>query len=333
MSSFSLVDLKRHRWNNWLTTVLLIVAIALILMISIHLFFKLSWLTSAIAVAVAIGVAIFGPQVSPVVVLKMYRAQQVLPHVDPKLWAAFTELAKRAELEHEPRLFYIPSRVPNAFAVGTDRLASVAITDGLIRSLNRRELLGVLAHELSHIRHHDLFLLGIADSLSRLTSLVSRIGLLLVFLAIPMLWAGYFQISFLGFLFLIFAPTVSTLLQLALSRSREYDADMGAVSLTGDPEGLANALLKIEAMVKPSWWRQVILPGDTPEPNALRTHPVTKDRVSRLLELKHRNDSPEDPLVLPHPDIVFKPSQETQPLPGVEPVTRRPRWRVSGLKY
>lgn len=331
--SFSLVNLKQHRWNNWLTTILLIVAIAFVLLISIHTFFGMGWISSGIAVAVAIGVALFGPQVSPMVVLKMYKARQIRPDLDPNLWTAFQELARRADLEHEPRLYYIPSQLPNAFAVGTDRLASVAVTDGLLRNLNRRELLGVLAHEISHIRHHDLFLLGIADSLSRLTSLISRIGLFFAFLSIPMILAGYGGYSFLGLVFLILAPMISTLLQLALSRSREYDADMGAVSLTGDPEGLASALLKLEAMVKPSWWQQIFLPGDSPEPNALRTHPVTKDRVGRLLELKQRNESPNDPLQLPHPDIVFHPADQPAPLPGTQPVQRRPRWHVSGLRY
>lgn len=331
--TFSPVDLKRHRFNNGLTTLLLILAIALILLLSIHLFFNFTWISSAIAVAFSIALALFGPQVSPAMILRMYRAQQIVPQRDPNLWAAFSELAKRAELEHQPRLYYIPSQVPNAFAVGTAQQAAVAITDGLLRNLNRRELLGVLAHEISHIRHHDLYLLGIADSLSRLTSFISRIGLFLAMLSIPLVLAGYGGYNLLGLLFLILAPTVSTLLQLALSRSREYDADMGAISLTGDPEGLASALQKIDAMVKPSWWQQVFRPGDSPEPNALRTHPVTTDRVQRLMELKTRNESPDDPLQLPHPDIVFHPHDQSNPLPGTQGISRRPRWHISGLRY
>lgn len=331
--SVSLINVRQHRWMNWLTTLLLIIAIALILMLSIHMFFSLSWVSSAITVFIAIAVAVFGPQVSPAVVLKMYKAKQVHAEHAPDLYNAFLELARLAELEHQPRLFYIPSQLPNAFAVGTASQASVAVTDGLLRGLNRRELLGVLAHEISHIRHRDLFLLGIADSLSRLTSLISRVGLLLAFLSLPLMVAGAAGYSLLGFIFLILAPTVSTLLQLALSRSREYDADVGAVSLTGDPEGLASALQKIEQMVKPSWWRQILMPGDSPEPNALRTHPVTKDRIARLMELKVRDESPTDPLHLPHPDIVFHPMDQPAPLPGTNPIETRPRWRISGLKY
>ncbi len=331
--SVSLVDIKKHRWNNLITSTLLIVGISCLLMVAVHLFFRLSWGSSLITVTCATLFSFFGPKISPSVVLKMYKAREVRPDQEPALLAAFAELSQKAQLEHIPRLYYIPSRLPNAFAIGTDRLASVAVTDGLFRSLSRRELLAVLAHEIAHIRHHDLYLLGVADSLSRMTSLVSRLGLMLAILWIPFVLFGGKGFGFWGLAFLILAPTISSLLQLALSRSREYDADIGAVSLTGDPEGLASALFKIEKMVKPTWWQQIFVPGDSPEPACLRTHPPTKDRIHRLMELKARNESQTDPLELPSIDWIEHSSQSRSAPNSLRRIRERPKWHLNGLRY
>lgn len=331
--SVSLVDIKKHRWSNFITSALLICGISSLLLVSVYLFFGLSLGSSLMVVVIATLFSFFGPRISPSVVLKMYQAQEVRHEQEPALMSAFAELAKKAEIEHLPRLYYIPSRLPNAFAIGTADLSAVAVTDGLFRSLSRRELLGVLAHEIAHVRHHDLYLLGVADSLSRLTSLVSRLGLFLALLWIPFVLFGGTGFGFLGLVFLVIAPMLSSFLQLALSRAREYDADIGAVSLTGDPEGLASALYKIEKMVKPKWWQQILVPGDSPEPACLRTHPATKDRVQRLMELKARNESQTDPLQLPSTDWIEQSSKQRHVPSQTQRIRQRPKWHINGLRY
>jgi Zn-dependent protease with chaperone function len=130
----------------------------------------------------------------------------------------------------------------NAFAVGRPDDAVIALTDGLLRNLTLRELAGVLAHETSHIRNHDLWLMGLADLDSRLTRLMTLVGLLLMILALPLWWAGVTNLPWLVIPLLVLAPQLTTLFERALSRARELDADLDAAGLTGDPAGLASAL-------------------------------------------------------------------------------------------
>jgi heat shock protein HtpX len=127
----------------------------------------------------------------------------------------------------------------NAFAVGKPEDSAVAVTDGLIRNLNLRQITGVLAHEVSHIRNGDLKVMALGDTLSRLTGSISTFGLLLGLPAAFITGGGASAWAALGFI--VAAPTIGGLLQLSLSRTREYDADLDAAGLTGDPEGLASA--------------------------------------------------------------------------------------------
>jgi heat shock protein HtpX len=124
----------------------------------------------------------------------------------------------------------------------------------------------------------------LADSISRLTSMMSYAGVLLVILALPMVLLGA-PFPLLPALLLVLAPLFASLLQLALSRARELDADLDAAGLTGDPQGLASALRRIERY-QGRLWEQLVLPGRRiPDPSILRTHPTTEERVSRLLAL------------------------------------------------
>ena len=179
------------------------------------------------------------------------------------------------------------SQMMNAFAVGKIDDSAVAVTDGLIRNLTLRQLAGVLAHEVSHIRNEDLTVMALGDVLTRLTGTLSTIGLLV---GIPAaLLAGGGVVSWVTIAALVAAPTVGGLLQLALSRAREYDADLDAAGLTGDPEGLASALQTLEQK-QGSMWEKLVLPGSRlPEPSLLRSHPKTPDRVERLLVPAHHN--------------------------------------------
>ena len=151
--------------------------------------------------------------------------------------------------------------------------------------MNPREMEGILAHEISHLWHRDTFVMGIADTIARITSLLSRIGLIMMLFSFTM--GEDLPWYFVRGLLLFFAPTITVLLQLALSRAREFNADMGAVELTGDPYGLASALDKLERMIQPqSMWRKILTPGyKQTQPALLRTHPDTEERIKRLLEL------------------------------------------------
>ena len=193
----------------------------------------------------------------------------------------------------------MPSRVPNAFAVGSPGDAAVAVTDGLLRRLHPRELLGVLAHELSHVRNNDLWLMSLADLIGRMTRVMSVMGVALVVIGLPMWLAGGRGPPLLLIPLLLFAPQITLLLQLALSRAREFDADLDAAGLTGDPEGLAAALVKLER-ARQSLLERILMPGwRSPEPSLLRTHPPTRERIERLLAL----GAPARPRLAPVPEV------------------------------
>ena len=231
----------------------------------------------------ALGLALT-PSVSPEWLLSFYKAREIRLHELPDLIHLLDALSRRAGLPR-PRLFYVPSLALNAFAVGRPEASCVAVTHGLLTALTRRELAGVLAHELSHIRNRDLWLMMLADAISRLTSLMSNLGLVLLILNLPLIMSGQATVPWSLVWLLILAPTATSLLQLALSRAREFDADLDAARLTGDPAGLASALAKLERR-QGRFWEEVILPGRRmPDPSLLRTHPPSKERIRRLLEL------------------------------------------------
>jgi len=227
----------------------------------------------------------FSPTVAPDLVMRAYRAQPVDRLSFPEGAALIEELSRRAGLATPPRLYLLPSSLLNAFAVGNRRQAAIAITVGLLRALEWRELAGVLAHEISHVRNNDLWLMGLADTMSRLTSLLATIGILLALFSLPLLLFGYQPVPFLTLLILLAAPVAGSLLQLALSRAREFDADLEAATLTRDPAGLAAALQKLDRY-QGRYWEEILLPGRRmPEPSLLRTHPSTEERIARLLSL------------------------------------------------
>ena len=124
----------------------------------------------------AFGV-LFSRKASVAVILRMYKASPINYQQAPQLVDLFDELCRRAGLQEAPHLFYIPSRLPNAFAVGTGESASVAVTDGLLRMMNSRELAGVLAHEIAHVVNGDIRVMTTADAITRATSMISRMGL------------------------------------------------------------------------------------------------------------------------------------------------------------
>jgi heat shock protein HtpX len=258
-------------------------------------------------------------RVSPKMVPGLYKARALSPDELPEVHDVVRELAKRAELTSVPQLYYVPSKMLNAFAVGKREDSAIAVTDGLLRAMTMRQLAGNLAHETAHIRSGDLKVMALADVLTRVTSSMAMLGLL----GIPFLFGVDIEIPWLGLLLLIFAPTLGGLLQFALSRTREYDADLDGAALTGDPAGLASALETLERR-QGSVWEGLFPAGRVPNPSLLRTHPATKDRIARLMALSGDAE----------PQIVVS-STRPEPGPSIVPPIRNPRihWNRMGIWY
>jgi heat shock protein HtpX len=264
--------------------------------------------------------ALIGPRVAPEAVMRMFNARPVDPFRGGALYRLVRELSGRAGLTAVPRLYVIPSPTLNAFAVGAPSRYSLAITEGLIRRLDGRELAGVLAHEIAHIRNNDIWVMSLADILSRFTRGMSFAGLFVFFLSLPAaLFAGA-SMPWAAIALLYFAPALSSLLQLALSRSREYDADLGAAHLTGDPEGIALALAKLERH-QGRLWEDIFMPGRRiPLPSVLRTHPETSERIARLMALRKPATAP-----------LF--AAGPFPAPGFGPLPAEPRYHWNGAWF
>jgi heat shock protein HtpX len=241
---------------------------------------------------IALILFLFTPKLSPWMVLRMYRARPLSYGEIPELYKIIGELSRRAQIKTVPQLYYVPTRVMNAFSVGTSSSSAIAVSDGIIRYLSWREIAGVLAHEMSHIRNNDLKLLSLADLMSRITSLLSFFGQILIVLYLPLAFFSKADIPLMPIVLLIFAPSLSMLLQLALSRAREFSADLGAAYLTGDPAGLASALKKMD-QYEQSVWDFIIFPGRKhAHPSLLRTHPHTKRRLERLMSVADGESKP-----------------------------------------
>ncbi len=321
------IDARQWRWHAWRnrfqSLILLLVMGGFLALLG-----SLLWGDEGLVVLLALGLVgvAFNPSFSPRLVMRLYGASPISPAQAPELWRIVAELSDRAELSHRPDLYYVPSHMLNAFAVGSRDRAAIAVTEGLLRTLETRELVGVLAHEISHVRHNDLWVMGLADMFSRATSLLSLMGQFLLLVNLPLILFGGVSIGWPAIALLIFAPNLSALAQLALSRTREYDADLGAAWLTGDPDGLASALLKIER-VQGGWLERIFMPGrHVPVPSLLRTHPPTEERVARLMELK--------PRLADRPRVTVADERVSVEGPaGRRRATRPPRWHIHGLWY
>lgn len=325
-------QMRAHRRGNQLQAVILIIGMALVMSLVGYALGGRQGVWFALGLS-AVS-ALVSPSISPKLILQMYRARPIDPRQAPELFELFGELSRRAELAHTPALHYVPTRMLNAFAVGADRTAAVALTDGLLRVMSPRELAGILAHELSHVRYRDTQLMALGDVFSRMTAAISQIGQLLVLLSLPAVLFGATFIPFWTLLLLVFAPVVSTLLQLALSRSREFNADLGAIELTGDPAGLAAALEKLERAQSGSIWRRIFMPYRVQEPAVLRTHPATEERIERLRQLAGDVASGEFPVVpaaRTGPPVVAT-GRRIAPQP-LQRIRVGPRWHASGLWY
>lgn len=284
-------------------------------------------------VAALLLIAIVWPmavRMPPEAVMRLYRATPAPPD-DSQLSSLVDVLAYRAELPRRPDLYVIPSMTLNAFAAGSRDHSAIAVTEGLLRRLSLAETAGVLAHEMAHIRNNDLLVMGLADVITRVLQLMSYCALGLALYNGLAFLTGEDMISWWAVLFLYLAPALSSLLQLGLSRAREFQADADAAALTGDPDGLASALRRLETYTG-HFWEDLMFPVPArrvPHPSLLRSHPETEDRIRHLLALKA---TPEGQGQAWHEPLVIV-EQPMMSLVGYGPGEMRPRYRWPGLWF
>ncbi|MFN2331689.1 MAG: zinc metalloprotease HtpX [Halomonas sp.] len=275
-----------QRLRNALQHLLILAGLAVLLAVPGYL------LAGSFGVIWAFGLVVLtlylGGRIPPRMALARASAGRLHRHQAPELYRVMDILYRRAKLSSDTQLFFVPATELNAFAVGDAREGGIAVTRGLLRALSLRQLAGVLAHEVSHLRHGDTRVMSMAATMTRLTlwcAVLVQLGLLLM---LPMVVAGELRMPWLELLAVAVAPSASTLLQLALSRNREYTADLEAAALTRDPQGLAEALQVLER--HQGIWLSALLPGGNP-PGwfwLLQTHPPTEERIRRLHDLAER---------------------------------------------
>ena len=204
------------------------------------------------------------------------------------LYAMVEELAKKAGLEKVPRLFLDGKATVNAYTVEDKTRSAIVLSEALLSSLNRREIKGVLAHEIAHLKNRDIGILYFSDQIQRLTGYMAIAGQILLVLYLPLMILNQMTVPWTLLMILIAAPTVSMLFRIALSRNREFKADMDAVTLAGDAVGLASALNKIN--VQTNFWQRMYAPYLKSVPELLRTHPNTPARIRRLKIIQNERD-------------------------------------------
>lgn len=248
-----------------------------------------------IAFVVALGMNFFSYFFSDKLVLKHYHAVKVDENSAGGLYAIVRRLANAANVPM-PSVYIIPEQIPNAFATGRNpNNAAVAVTEGLLNLLSENEIEGVLAHEMSHVRHYDILIGSVAAVFA------GAIAILANFAKFGAVFGGNENNRQNGILMLVAAiimPIAAAIIQMAISRSREYKADAGAANLTKHPEWLISALNKLE-----NYAQNRTMQNATPQSahmfiinpfsgvkssfsQLFRTHPSTKDRIARLNEIK-----------------------------------------------
>ncbi|KQV86180.1 zinc metalloprotease HtpX [Pelomonas sp. Root1237] len=249
-----------------------------------------------IALLVAVGMNFFAYWFSADMVLRMYNARQVDESTAPQFYRMVQELAQRAGLPM-PKVYLIDEEAPNAFATGRNpEHAAVAATTGILRVLSERELRGVMAHELAHVAHRDILISTVSATMAGAISMLAN-------------FAGLFggrdengrQTNVIASIAIaLLAPLAATVIQMAISRAREFEADRGGAELSGDPAALASALDKIHryaqgipmapAEAHPETAQMMIM--NPLSGGGLRglfsTHPSTEERVTRLLAMARR---------------------------------------------
>ena len=242
-----------------------------------------------IAFLLGAGMNFFAYWFSDKMVLRMYNAQEVDAASSPYLYNMVAELAQRAQIPM-PRVYLIDEAQPNAFATGRNPdHAAVAATTGILQLLSARELRGVMAHELSHVKHRDILISTISATVAGAISSLAQFG---------MLFGGSRDGEranpIVSIVVMVLAPIAAMLIQMAISRAREFEADRGGAEISGDPNALADALAKIDAYARgipmhtaeahPETAQMMIM--NPLSGGGLRglfsTHPATEERIGRL---------------------------------------------------
>ena len=253
-----------------------------------------------IAFFFAAGLNFFSYWYSDKIVLRMYRAREVAAEQETELYDIVRNLAAKAGLP-TPKVYIIPQESPNAFATGrSPEHAVVAVTEGLLKIMNRDELAGVLGHELSHVKNRDILIGSIAATMAGAIMMLASLAR----------WSAIFGyggddnegMGIFGLIIMsILAPVAALLIQTAISRSREYMADASGAHLTGNGEGLAHALEKLgsysrrqPANINPSTAHMFIVNPLSGQKmmNLFSTHPPLNDRIARLRGSKTPGDTP-----------------------------------------
>ncbi|MCK9284908.1 MAG: zinc metalloprotease HtpX [Rhodocyclaceae bacterium] len=236
------------------------------------------------------GMNLFAYWFSDSMVLRMYNAQQVDEASSPYLYNMVRELAANAGLPM-PRVYIIDEAQPNAFATGRNpEHAAVAATRGILQMLSARELRGVMAHELAHVKHRDILTSTIAATMAGAISALANFAMFFG----GRDGSGRSVNPLAGILVAILAPLAASLIQMAISRAREFEADRGGAEISGDPHALADALAKIDAYARGIPMASADAHPETAQmmimnplsggglAGLFRTHPATEERIARL---------------------------------------------------
>ncbi|HXZ95901.1 MAG TPA: zinc metalloprotease HtpX [Burkholderiales bacterium] len=277
--------------TNWLKTSLLMAAVVALFGVVGSLLGGGTGMVVALILGGAMNLWVYW--FSDKIVLRMYHAREVDENSAPRLYDTVRELAQSAHLPM-PKVYVIDEAQPNAFATGRNpEHAAVAATTGILQLLTPRELRGVLGHELSHVKHRDILISTISATIAGAISSMAQLGLL---------FGGSSQNErnvhpLVALLIMIVAPLAAVLIQLAISRSREFDADRSGAEVSGDPQALASALEKIERYARGQPMAAAELHPETAQMMIINplsgggvqglfsTHPSTEERIARLLAM------------------------------------------------
>ncbi len=273
MYAFTILDhesLRTARLHTTVMTAAIFAAMVIVLYLCASLVVGCDAPLVGVAVAVFLLLATTTPPVG--LVMRLTRAVPVARYEAPELYADLAELARRAGLDSCPTLWWLKVSGINAFAAGGRDSAGIAVSTGALRALSRQELVAVLAHEVAHIAAGDTRLMTVGSVLIRITHVFAVLGLLASMVLLVL--TGDPEAAPMGLVvFLSLATPAVALLYLALSRNREFAADLTAARLTGDALGLARALEHLERVRQENGVRHPLL----------CTHPATRERVNRLL--------------------------------------------------
>jgi len=278
---------KRSNFSAAIRTTLLLAGLGGLLVVIGALIGGAQGATLFLAIALLFNLVMYF--FSDKIALRAARAQPVSEQDDPRLYQMVRDLTTRAGLPM-PKLYVIPQEQPNAFATGRNpKNAAVAVTAGIRKLLSEDELRGVLAHELGHVRNRDILI----------TTIASAVGTAITWIAYMLLWFGGDDESPLGAIgaiaLVLLAPLAATIIQLAISRQREYSADATGAEICGNPESLASALLRLEAGAEaiPMQTAQTTEPLYIVKPfsgggfaSLFSTHPPIEERVRRLRQMR-----------------------------------------------